>query len=497
MGLTLAEPLPAPFRAQIETARSQAATLFRALDALLEERAFVASEAEFLSTYRSLRGSIDAARIRIDQDLARPKAERTATAGQEGPKLAETITALFTLADRLRVDPRLLTPAIIAHDLTLQRAFLMREYGGRERTQLATAILTRAIIEREDMAQMQQWHGMVMQGWMLSRATLERPFIDPAVKDAASRLSDSYFRSYQALRDDVYAGADVGSYNVTFERFFAESSAALDLASQLVMAAGETNMRLAEAMQGEAWRNLMAIIAMALAGLMLVGFLMYFFMVRVSLRISHVAVGMERVAAGDDAVDIGRFDGQDEIGRLVRALEVFRENAAARRQLEIDAVAERDRERHRQARLEELIKDFRSRIAGVVGTLDTNMAQMRGTSAALTGVADTASREAGSARASSADATRNVVAVADSADQLSAAIREIADQTQRAAEVVSGASTMANRTDADVAALASADQPPRPQRHDRGGPRGRGRQGLCGRRQRGQAAGRSHRPRDR
>jgi methyl-accepting chemotaxis protein len=46
--------------------------------------------------------------------------------------------------------------------------------------------------------------------------------------------------------------------------------------------------------------------------------------------------------------------------------------------------------------------------------------------------------------------------VADSASQLSAAIREIADQTQRVSDVVGGASDMAARTDGQVGQLAAA-----------------------------------------
>ncbi len=456
IGLNMAGQLPPALRQTINEARQRAREHFRLLDALLDERSFASGEAEFVTSYRGLLGRIEEDRQRIDRDLARPRSERSPVATQLGPQLGDTILALFMLAEKLRVDQRTLTPAIIVHDLTMQRAFLMHEFGGRERTHLAIAVLSRGLIDREGLAEMQQWHGMVMQGWMLTSATLERPFIEAAVKEAADQLADGYFKRYQAVRDRIYANADTGQYNVTFDAFFAASSAALDLSARLLSAAGETNIRLAEAMQGEAGRNLAAIIAIALAGLLLLGFLIYFFLVRVSLRVSHVAIGIEKVAAGDDAVDIGRFGGHDEIGRLVRALEVFRENAAVRRRLEVDAMAERDRERHRQARLEDLIREFRERIAGVVSTLDTNIAQMRGTSAALTEVADTASREAASARASSSDATRNVAAVADSADQLSAAIREIADQTQKAAEVVAGASSMAKRTDADVAALASA-----------------------------------------
>ncbi len=115
---------------------------------------------------------------------------------------------------------------------------------------------------------------------------------------------------------------------------------------------------------------------------------------------------LERLAGGDDDVVTTLTAWRNEIGRMARTAEVFVANARARRSLEGEAVAERQREIVRQKKLEQLIADFRGVIGEVVGAVDAETAKMGETAHILNRVAAKAEQTAGSAR----QATQELVA---------------------------------------------------------------------------------------
>ena len=128
------------------------------------------------------------------------------------------------------------------------------------------------------------------------------------------------------------------------------------------------------------------------------------------------------------------------------------------------------------------------------------------------------SAQSGVVAGAAEEVSRNVQTVAAGAEEMGASIREISQNANEAARVAAAAVAEAETTTATVTRLGEssreigdvvkvitshrrADQPAGAQRHDRGGPGRRGRQGLRRRGQRGQGAGagdgagdRGHRP---
>ncbi|HOV04375.1 MAG TPA: methyl-accepting chemotaxis protein, partial [Kaistiaceae bacterium] len=165
---------------------------------------------------------------------------------------------------------------------------------------------------------------------------------------------------------------------------------------------------------------------------------------------------MSQLAGNNTSITIEGTERLDEVGNMARAVEVFRENAIERERLEGNAHAERDRERHRQAYLENLIGRFRKAMAATMSAVDDQTGAMRGTAHKLSGVATAASVEANSAGEASAGASGNVQTVAAATEQLAASIREIAGQAGRANAIVASATETAMATDRDVSSLSDA-----------------------------------------
>ncbi|MBS1180164.1 MAG: mcp4 3 [Proteobacteria bacterium] len=165
---------------------------------------------------------------------------------------------------------------------------------------------------------------------------------------------------------------------------------------------------------------------------------------------------MARLAKGDIDVDLGSSHRRDEIGDMLRAVQVFRDNAIERHRLASEADAEQQRRASRQEAIEGLIQDFRQEIATMLTSVAGNADQMEETARALASIAEQASSRATSAAEASGDASVSVQTVAAAAEELSASIAEIARQTENATQVARRASDEARRTDATIGSLAEA-----------------------------------------
>jgi methyl-accepting chemotaxis protein len=174
---------------------------------------------------------------------------------------------------------------------------------------------------------------------------------------------------------------------------------------------------------------------------------------------------------------------KDEIGEMARAVEVFRDNAKARAELEAQAQADaaaraaaehkarvdaderaaqeekaRLRQAERSARIDRVIGDFRASVGTVLSTMGTSMNKLETTATSLTNVAGQAASQAGEAAGSSEQAASNVNTVATAANELAASVAEIGRQVNQANKVVAEATQLATRSNGQIVTLAQAAQ---------------------------------------
>ncbi|MCM5558845.1 methyl-accepting chemotaxis protein [Pleomorphomonas sp. JP5] len=176
----------------------------------------------------------------------------------------------------------------------------------------------------------------------------------------------------------------------------------------------------------------------------------------VSRPIVSLTQAMARLARGDTDVDLGNNNRRDEIGDMLRAVQVFRDNAIERHRLASEAEIEQLKRSARQEEIESLIQGFRQEVATMLTSVSGNADQMEETAHALASIAEQASSRATSAADASGDASVGVQTVAAAAEELSASIAEIARQTENATQVARRASEEAKRTDTTIGSLAEA-----------------------------------------
>ncbi|WP_346914586.1 methyl-accepting chemotaxis protein [uncultured Roseibium sp.] len=200
---------------------------------------------------------------------------------------------------------------------------------------------------------------------------------------------------------------------------------------------------------------------MFLAGALLLSIsaLLGLFSARTITRPIRAVVGaMNTLAAGKTDIDLDEGERTDEIGDMVRAVGVFRENAIQRNELEIRAQKERDRERQRQSYLNQAIQSFRETMSNRLSSMTAQADMMRQSSTVLDEITESLAGKAGTAHSSSSSASENVGTVAAAAQEMAAIVRDIAGQTDTTSRIVAHTVEAAETTNRNVAALSEAAQ---------------------------------------
>ncbi|MCB2077460.1 MAG: nitrate- and nitrite sensing domain-containing protein [Novosphingobium sp.] len=263
-----------------------------------------------------------------------------------------------------------------------------------------------------------------------------------------------------ALRKLAYAapfGADISG--VTGPQWFATSTARIDALKQVEDKVVATLHSVAATMASNAnwtFRLLLTVVLVLVAGTAALSWIIYRSIVP---PISGIVHTMRQLANNDTEVVVGNADRKDEIGEMARAVGVFRENAIERVRLEEQSRHERDRERHRQVHVEDLVGRFREIVARALDSTSAKADNMRSASHKLSEIASNAADQANSAQSATGSASENVQLMAAAAEELAASIRDIATQMSQADALMTDTEAKAISTNEDVVHLSeSAEQ---------------------------------------
>jgi methyl-accepting chemotaxis protein len=175
---------------------------------------------------------------------------------------------------------------------------------------------------------------------------------------------------------------------------------------------------------------------------------------QILMPIRRISAQMERMAAGDDAVEIDGLQLDDEVGGIARA---FLGNARR-----IGAMLEEGRardaaaEKRRSAELARVAAEFENSVATVVEGVAAAANEMTATSAQLGGAAELTTQKAATVSTATLQTSSNVQTVASATEELSASIAQIERQMETSAGIARQAVGQADETRRAVAHLSEA-----------------------------------------
>jgi methyl-accepting chemotaxis protein len=302
VALALPDPIPSAFADLLAQQRRKADERFAAVAAALDALDDDLAAAELAAGLARERAALAELRSGADAALGQPAAGRPHDAAQAVPDaLKDLVLRLRALPDALIVDG--VERSATNHRLSMVQslAWEVREFGGRERTLLAIAVLTGAPLPDAVRAEAAQ-HALraADAGRRIASLVAGDAAIPAALRDAAAALERTYFGDYAALRGAVLLASTgaTPAYPLPFDAFFERSSAALETAVAVSYAAGDARLAYWQQRRTQALVDGALALAALLGVLALAGWVLAMVHRRILLRIEAVRLAMGDYAAG-------------------------------------------------------------------------------------------------------------------------------------------------------------------------------------------------------
>ncbi len=167
---------------------------------------------------------------------------------------------------------------------------------------------------------------------------------------------------------------------------------------------------------------------------------------------------MQQLADGDMDAEVPTIKGRDEISRMAKALGVFKFALIERQQLEQQAHEEAAARTTFDKRLDGMLESFKSSAQSALDSTSQHMEKLRSRSQTISGLAETAAKQATSTSAATERTSRSAQTVADAAGALLASTEEINTEVANAATIIARTSTTTEQSAQEIATLAAAGQ---------------------------------------
>ena len=438
VGLSLDTPITGQLRMLIERQRRDSSAAFK--DALTLAGALQSSPlvSEFRRKLTSKLDRLTTLRAEADGLLAVERSRRSMVrVSKISSDIRETVNGLQAMRLMLRGPGYNLPTAIGILEQIQERAWQVREYGGRDRTYLAIAVARGEPISPETLQRMEQLHLRADEAWQEIRHLLDVGGVSGSLRQAATALEAEYFGSYLALRSQILAASKPGlsAYPVDFPAFFETSSSALTKAEALSALAAD-QVRLFWRAQTEAIGWHVASASALLALLLVATTVALAALFGLFGRLLALKEAMQRLAQGDTAVTVPAVGRRDEIGAMADTVQVFKDNLVEMAGMGAErAEAERRAAAERKSELGRIADGFQRTVGGIVDMVATTASQLETSANSLTGTAAATKQLSGQVAGFSSQASNNVQSVAAAAEELAATVSEIGRQVTQSSAI--------------------------------------------------------------
>ncbi|MDB5568838.1 MAG: Methyl-accepting chemotaxis protein [Hyphomicrobiales bacterium] len=177
-------------------------------------------------------------------------------------------------------------------------------------------------------------------------------------------------------------------------------------------------------------------------------------MKRLSASLDELSKMLLRLAEGDLTAEVPLIESQTELAEIVSAIQKLKDRLGERVDLLDKVGASEASARARQARVDELIANFRSTVTEALGEVSSQSAHMLTAANSLSSTSTESARRAQDASTSTGEASSYVLTVARASEELSASIREIENQVLSTRNIVNEASRTTVQTTQIIDGLA-------------------------------------------
>jgi methyl-accepting chemotaxis protein len=332
------------------------------------------------------------------------------------------------------------------------------DYASRERVAMAELIADDFPIPPNRLPELYSWRGRLELAWQALEEAGASGVGGSGVSNAVNDARREFFDAFEDIRSQVYrAGLSGRSYPVDHQAWLAASAEAIDAVHDVQHAIVEASEQQAVITSNSVFRNLLALTVALSVGVAALIFSVIIVSRRVVGPVNLMTRAMTALASGDVDVEVPAARRDDEVGRMARAVHVFRDNAVEKARLEAEqADAERRRAEERRAAMVAVADSFEQSVKSVVDGVSSAATEMQATAQQLSTTAEESSRQSANVASASDQASANVQTVAATAEELSVSTTEIGRQVTKSAQIAGNAVKETEATNDTVRGLADA-----------------------------------------
>lgn len=155
------------------------------------------------------------------------------------------------------------------------------------------------------------------------------------------------------------------------------------------------------------------------------------------------------LARDETGVEVPGVDRKDEVGTIARSVLELKDNAQKKQEAEQERLIQDQikSEEEKKRFLSELADKFQMKVQGIIESVATSAKQLCSSSESMSNVISNVSMKATNVSESSYDTSHNVVAVASATEEMSASVKEIAEQILSSRQAVESAVVEMDRAD--------------------------------------------------
>jgi methyl-accepting chemotaxis protein len=206
-------------------------------------------------------------------------------------------------------------------------AWEMREFGGRERTYFAIALLNQKEFGNEILGRIEVQDSRVRFAKRQLDSLLKDPSIPKSIGTEYQRMNSNYFKEYAEVKDRLKAEISRGVFTQSFDTYFKSSSEALESIEALLRASSNELIPAQESQIQSALMGVIVNLFIGFAGLAIGIYSIRYSTVTIISHITQVTNVLSELAKGNKSL---QFDTAHElnieIATLLEAAGIFRDN---------------------------------------------------------------------------------------------------------------------------------------------------------------------------
>lgn len=173
-----------------------------------------------------------------------------------------------------------------------------------------------------------------------------------------------------------------------------------------------------------------------------------YFMLKWQLKpLNKLNVVIDRLQHDDVEVEVPALNRGDEIGKLAKGIQSFKEGISEKLRLRTENEANKKQaEVERKKSMQRLADEFEESIKGVISTVSAAATELQGESKSMSSIADETSKKASAVASAAEGASTNIQTVASASEQLNTSINEINHQIGDSVKVAAACVTEAEAT---------------------------------------------------